>query len=183
MRVLKRILLGLVAITVILAVISPFLPKGVNVQRSITMRGEASNVFAYVNSLKKFHEWSPWTLRDPDLAPEFSGPEEGVGATMSWTSDVPGVGTGSQEIVESRRDEYVKVTLDFGDGGNGIADFRILSEDNRTRIVWGFRTDLGYNPIARYMGLMIDTWVGDEYDIGLARLKSLVETGSVATGG
>ncbi len=183
MKVLKRILLGLATIVVILAVISLFLPKDVTVERSITMRGEASDVFAYVNSLKNFNEWSPWALRDPDLEPVFTGPDEGVGAKMSWSSDVPGVGTGSQVIVESRTDEYVKVELDFGEEGNGIADFRILSEENRTRIVWGFETDLGYNPVARYMGLMFDAWIGDEYEIGLARLKLLVETGSVTSGG
>ena len=182
MKILKRIVLGLVTIVVVLAVISLFLPKEVTVQRSITMRGQASDVFAYVNSFRKFQEWSPWALHDPDAEITYSGPEEGVGAKTTWSSENPNVGSGSQEIIESRLDEYVKVSLDFGSEGGGTSDYQILSEENRTRITWGFQTDLGYNPIARYMGLMLDSWLGADYELGLDRLKSLVETGSVTTG-
>jgi polyketide cyclase/dehydrase/lipid transport protein len=183
MKVFKRVLLGLVTIVAILAVISLFLPKDVAVERSITMRGGASDVFPYVNNLKKFQEWSPWAVFEPDLELTFSGPEDGVGAKAAWDSDNPNVGTGSQEIIESRQDEYVKVALDFGDEGEGMSYFRILSEENRTRVVWGFQIDVGYNPIARYMGLMMDTWIGNIYQDGLERLKLLIETGSATSSG
>lgn len=183
MKILKRILLGLVTIVAILAVISLFLPKGITVERSITMRGEASDVFPYVNNLQKFQEWSPWAVFAPDLELTYSGPDDGVGAKSTWDSENSEVGSGSQEIIESRQDEYVKIALDFGDEGDGTSDFRILSEDNRTRVVWGFQIDVGYNPVARYMGLMMDTWIGDIYQIGLERLKLLVETGSATSSG
>ena len=183
MKILKRIFLGLVTIIAILAVISLFLPRNIIVERSINMRGDASDVFPYVNDLRKFQEWSPWALFEPDLELTFSGAEQGVGAKVAWESTNSDVGSGSQEIIESRENEYVKIALDFGSEGNAISDFRVLSEDNRTRVVWGFQMDAGYNPIARYMGLMMDTWVGDAYDIGLNRLKSLVETGSVSASG
>jgi len=44
-------------------------------------------------------------------------------------------------------------------------------------VKWGFATDMGMNPIARWMGLMMDRWVGADYQKGLARLKDLVEAG------
>lgn len=183
MKVFKRILLGLVTIVAILAVISLFLPREITVERSITMRGEASDVFPYLSNLRKFQEWSPWAVLDPDMELTYSGPDDGVGAKGTWNSDSSDVGSGSQEIVESRQDEYVKIALNFDGEGGGTSDFRVLSEDNRTRVVWGFQTDVGYNPIARYVGLMMDTWIGDMYDNGLERLKLLVETGSVTSSG
>ena len=44
-----------------------------------------------------------------------------------------------------------------------------------TKITWGFDSDLGMNPIARWMGLMFDSWIGADYETGLANLKNLVE--------
>jgi effector-binding domain-containing protein len=36
------------------------------------------------------------------------------------------------------------------------------------------------NPIARYMGLMFDSWIGKDYDAGIANLKRVVEAQAVA---
>ena len=38
--------------------------------------------------------------------------------------------------------------------------------------------DLGNNPIARYVGLMFDKWIGGDYEKGLARLKQVMEQGN-----
>lgn len=178
MKFLKKLFLGLVALVAILVVVSFFLPKEVTVERAITIRADAGTVFGQVNSLKEFHEWSPWSKYDPGMEVSFSGPDEGVGATMTWSSDEPNVGSGRQEITESRPNEYVKTQLDFGDQGTGTADFRLNTDEeaDRTRVTWGFNTDLGYNPIARYMGLMFDKWIGAEYEDGLANLKERVES-------
>jgi len=44
-----------------------------------------------------------------------------------------------------------------------------------TRLTWGFVTDTGFNPMMRWMGVMLDDWVGADYEAGLARLKALAE--------
>jgi hypothetical protein len=36
---------------------------------------------------------------------------------------------------------------------------------------------MGVNPVGRWMGLMMDRWVGADYERGLANLKALVEGG------
>jgi len=181
MKFLKRLLIGLASIIVILVVISAFLPKVVYVSRSTVIAAPAEAVFAYVNSPKKFNEWSPWAVRDPDTAYDFSGPEAGTGAKMSWSSDNPNVGSGTQEIVESRPGEFVEVALDFGGQGTGVARYSLAPADGGTEVTWAFETDLGYNPVARYMGLMFESWVGQDYETGLASLKALVEKKEVAT--
>lgn len=175
MKTLKRLVLALLTIVVVAVIISLFLPKTVFVARSTTIDAPNEVVFLYVNSLKKFQEWSPWAERDPNTRIEYSGPDAGVGASMTWQSSSPDVGSGSMEIVESRPNEFVKVSLDFGGQGNGVAHHTLNPSGDRTDIIWAFETDLGYNPIARYMGLMFDDWIGNDYAEGLARLKALVE--------
>lgn len=104
-----------------------------------------------------------------------SGPEAGVGNTLNWTSEHPQVGTGSQEIVESVPEQTVKTALDFGPMGSASASFDLTPEGDQTQVTWGFESDLGMNPMSRWMGLMMDKWVGGDYERGLTNLKALVE--------
>ena len=59
--------------------------------------------------------------------------------------------------------------------GTADAVFSLEGFDGGTRITWGFTTDVGYNPMMRWMGLMFDKWIGADYEAGLASLKELAE--------
>ena len=61
MQVLKKILVGLAVL--VLVIVSLFLPSNVSVARSTSIAAPPDTVFPYVNSLKKFNEWSPWAAR------------------------------------------------------------------------------------------------------------------------
>ena len=96
---------------------------------------------------------------------------------MRWVSDQRDVGTGSQEIVVSEPDSRVETALDFGEMGTATAFFDLAPGGGGSRVTWGFTTDTGFNPVGRWMGLMMDRWVGADYETGLANLKTLVEGG------
>jgi effector-binding domain-containing protein len=175
MRTLKRIAAALAIIAGLLAVIGFFLPRQVHMERSTVVAAPASTVFALVNGYKMFNKWSPWHGIDPDAKYTYEGPDSGVGARMTWAGNAS-VGSGSQEVIESRPGEMVRVKLDFGDQGGGTAQFNLVPEGDGTKVTWGFDTDLGMNPISRYFGLMIDGMVGKDYEKGLAGLKTLAES-------
>jgi len=79
------------------------------------------------------------------------------------------------EIITSLPDEGLEVALDFGELGTADA-YRTLSPDGvGTRVVWGFTTDMGAGPVGRWMGLLMDNWVGGDYQRGLENLKAVVE--------
>src|SRR5437762_6631278 len=94
---------------------------------------------------------------------------------MSWTGDPKTVGSGSQEIVESRPPELLKVKLDFGDHGVAMAQFTLAPEGSGTKVVWSIDCDMGMNPAGRYFGLMFDGMIGPDYEKGLAGLKKISE--------
>ena len=154
------------------------MPKTINVERDITIDAPPAEVFPYVNNYKKFNEWSPWANRDPDATYTYSGPEAGEGAKMSWEGS-ESVGAGSQTITASEENRRVETELDFGDQGTAQAYFNLepRSDGTETNITWGMNSDMGNNPIARWMGLMMDRWVGTDYEKGLKNLKETVEKG------
>ncbi|WP_170480845.1 SRPBCC family protein [Ruegeria arenilitoris] len=175
MRFIKRILLTLLVLILALVGVSYLLPSKAEVSRSITINAPASAIFPYVNSMQQTEKWSPWLSRDPQTELSYSGPEAGVGNTLLWSSDHPQVGSGSQEIIESIPDQSVKTALNFGPMGTASASFQLKPEGNQTQVTWGFESELGLNPMSRWMGLMMDNWVGGDYERGLVNLKTLVE--------
>jgi hypothetical protein len=48
-------------------------------------------------------------------------------------------------------------------------------EGDGTRVTWGLDSDMGNNPIGRWMGLMLDGFVGADYERGLEQLRQTVE--------
>lgn len=177
MRLLTRFLAGLLVLVLLLGAGAFLLPRDIAVQRSVVIDAPPEDVFAHVSSLQAFAEWSPWAELDPGMKQEFTGPDSGVGNKMTWESDDPGVGSGTQEIIEIKENERVATSLDFGPMGQGAAQWMLAAKDGGTEITWAFQTDMGMNPIARYMGLMMDGWIGKDYEKGLEKLKARVEGG------
>ena len=175
MRLIKRLFIILLVLVVALAGLSYLLPGRAEVSRSITIDAPPATIFPLVNSMQETEKWSPWLSRDPETKLAYSGPQAGVGNTLNWSSDNPQVGTGSQEIVESVENRQVRTALDFGPMGTASASFVLQPKGQSTQVTWGFTSDLGLNPMSRWMGLMMDSWVGNDYERGLENLKALVE--------
>jgi len=171
---LRNIIIGF-AVVLGLVVAGAYLqPRMVHVERSVTIHASAEQIFPYLNDYEEFNRWSPWAHRDPDATYEFSDPSGGVGASMSWAGD-ESVGVGSQEITVSEFPNHLEMALDFGDDGTAVAFFDLVPGDEGTVVTWGFDTDMGMNPVGRYMGLMMDKWIGADYEDGLTNLQGLVE--------
>jgi len=163
-----------------------FLPRYVHVERSLEIERPPAPVFALINSYKTFASWSPWAERDPDAHYEFTGPEAGVGARMSWSGDPRLVGSGWQEITESVPHSLVRTRLFFDQQGAAESYFQLEETENGVMVTWGFDSDLSGGQsflgglLARYFGLMFDRWIGSDYEQGLARLKAYAESLPVA---
>lgn len=179
MMLLLRWIVGVFLLLLVVFIAGAFvLPRDVEVARSVDINASASEIFPHVNSLKMASAWSPWLGRDPEAKLVFEGPEDGIGAKLTWASEHPQVGNGSQIISASEQDKSVTTDLDFGGMGTAQAKFDLAESASSTAVTWSLNSDNGYNPIARWMGLMMDRWVGGDYEAGLANLKKLVEGGT-----
>lgn len=175
MSVLQKILVGLLAAVILLVLLGFFLPSAAHVERTTLIESSPATVFSLINGFRGFHRWSPWAERDPETEYKFEGPDFGVGAKMSWSSQNPQVGEGFQRIVVSEPFSRVENQLDFGTQGTAMAFFQLLPVESGTQVTWGFDTDFGMNLVSRYLGLMFDKWIGSDYESGLANLKRLAE--------
>jgi hypothetical protein len=178
MRIVGRILLGILVLILAAVITAYTLPRQARVVRSTDIAAPPAAIYAIVSDLRRFNEWSPWLELDPNAEFTFTGPVDGVGQTLNWESANPNMGTGSQVITRLEPDKAVEVDLNFGAMGPAKATFDIEPTAMGSLVTWGFTTDLGFNPVARYMGMMIDGWVGADFERGLTKLKAAAETAS-----
>ncbi len=171
MKYLVGIVGFLVALAALLAGMAFLLPQEQHVERSLQIEAPAAVIRPFLTTPRKFNQWSPWATIDPNgTRYSYSGPENGVGAKMSWVSDHNQVGSGTQEV-KAVSDDRIDVYLDFGDQGDANAYYLLEPNENGTKVTWAFDTDMGNNPIGRWMGMMMDKWVGTSYEEGLRNLN------------
>ncbi len=173
LRIVKWLFYGVAVVALIVVGGSFFLPSHATVKRSIEIAAPPEKVFAIVGDLRRFGEFSPWAELDPDMKTSFEGAESGVGQVMRWVSDDPQVGNGVQTIVEYRPSTRVASQVEF-DMGKSIASWDLAPTSAGTTATWTFDSDLTGIP-AKWFGLMLETWIGADYDKGLARLKAVAE--------
>ncbi len=178
MKVIKWILIVVVALAAILVGGGYLLSPKFTVTRSTSIQAPPEAVYALVAAPKEWKRWSVWTARDPAMAIEYSGPESGAGATWRWTSKSQGDGTMRFTAAEaSKRVAYDLYFPDFGTTSTGELRFEPEGPNGAgTKVTWIMNGDMGSNPLFRWIGLNADSMVGKDFEGGLAGLKKVAET-------
>lgn len=174
MTTLLYILAGIVLLVILLALIAP---KTYDVSRSVVIAKPRSEVFAYLKSLKKQDEWSPWSKKDPDMKKEFRGTDGEVGAVSYWNGNKE-VGEGEQEITKIIDGERVESELRFLKPWKSTSNAYMVAEDAEnggTRVTWGFSGNNKFPMSIMMLFMSMDKMVGKDFEEGLANLKAKLE--------
>jgi effector-binding domain-containing protein/uncharacterized protein YndB with AHSA1/START domain len=153
------------------------LPAKLVVERDVEIARPRAAVFALLDNLNTFNEWSPWFAADPQAAYEIEG-DRGVGQTATWVSKTGRIGSGSQKIIRSVANERVVTRMDFGARGSADTVFDIERTPTGSRVTWSFISDCTANPVyvpCRFMNLLTAPAIAQDYESGLERLKGLAE--------
>ncbi|MES2596625.1 MAG: SRPBCC family protein [Verrucomicrobiota bacterium] len=171
---IKKILLGLVAIIAVVLVIPVFKTPHYRVERSLAIAAPPAALFDYVNNHKKFNEWNPFAKMDPQAKMTHSGPEAGVGAVSSWAGEL--TGEGSATITESKPNELVRERMDWKKPMEGVStvEFTLKPEGDKTVVTWAMYGENNY--VGKLMSLVMDCekMCGPEFEKGLTDLSKLV---------
>lgn len=173
MKALKILGGVLLAVVVAFFAVGVFLPTDYQVKRDVMINAPVEVAFPQVAIYKNWEAWSPWQLKDPTIQNSYGGEAGQVGSYMSWTGEKSG--TGRQTTTKLEPNARIESHLDFGDMGQANSYWEFHPVDGGTHVVWGFTTTLN-NIIARYFGLNLESALGAEYELGLSRLKTLVES-------
>ncbi len=175
-------LLALAIAMILFVTIVALRPNEFTVARSGTILASPDEVFPHVNNLQAFLKWSPYEERDPDAKRTFEGPPAGVGSIYRFSGN-DNFGEGSIEIIETKAPEVIRMKLDFIRPfcGNNQVVYTFEPVGDQTVVTWNL---IGkYNFFTKAMGLFIsmDQMIGSDFERGLAKMKTIVESEPAAT--
>lgn len=169
-------LIALAAIVIVLASIAAMQPSEFHVARTATIAAPAPVVFAEVNDLRKWQTWSPYDKLDPAMKKTYDGAPAGAGASYAWAGNGR-AGEGRATITESRPNDLIRIKLDFLKpfASTAVAQFTFKPEGDRTTVEWSFAGTNNFFCKAIGLFMNMDRMVGEQFEEGLAQLKSVAE--------
>lgn len=178
MRIVKKLLLFVLAIVVILMVAGLFVKKDYALEREIVINKPEAEVFNYIRMVKNQDNFSVWNKKDPKAKKEYKGTDGQVGFVYSWDSENKEVGKGEQEIIKIVENERIDLKLRFKEPFEAEDNAYFVTEDispNQTKVKWGFKGHLDYPKNLFLLMMDMDKELGGSLDTGLSDLKKILE--------
>ena len=176
LSILKKILIGFVAVLAIFSIVIAFQPPDFAISRSASMATTPAAAFAQVNDFHKWEAWSPWAKLDPAMKTIYDGPATGTGASYHWVGNDQ-VGEGRMTIVDSRPGELVRIKLEFLKpfAATNQADFTFKGDAAQTTVTWAMSGRKNFIQKAFCLFMDMDKMVGADFEKGLAQMKTAAE--------
>lgn len=176
---LKKILLGLVAVIVVILIVGALQSDTYRVERSVTIAAPAAVIFPQINDVHRLQDWSPWVKLDPNAKMTFHGPAAGVGAGFAWAGNSQ-VGEGRETIEASTPNELVRLKLEFIQPMPDVAtaEFRLQPAGAGTTVTWSISGHKSYVTKVVCLFMNMDKLIGGDFERGLGNLKALIEAGA-----
>jgi hypothetical protein len=175
LTLVKYVVIFVVLFIAVVVGVGFFLPAEWSVERSQIIEASPASIHPYVNDLCRWPEWVPWnTDRDATLDVTYAEQTVGVGAKHMWTSDESGDGELTITASDPARGIEFAQVMDDGQF-SAVGEIAYEALEGGTRVRWTDRGEMGWNPLHRWMGLILQKLMGDDFEQGLARLKDAVE--------
>ncbi|UIR54997.1 SRPBCC family protein [Sphingobacterium sp. SRCM116780] len=179
MKILKRILIGLLVLVAILLVTALFIKKDYAVKREITINKPNQEVFDYIKYLRNQDFFSKWAMMDPNMQKTYSGTDGTVGFISAWDSKLDSVGKGEQEILKIDNGKRIDFEIRFIKPFESKDKAYMITEPvspTATKVSWGFDGHMNYPMNLMLLCMDFDKMLGGDLEVGLQRLKTNLET-------
>jgi uncharacterized protein YndB with AHSA1/START domain len=147
------------------------------VQRSVRLSAPAEEVYEQIADFHNWTEWSPWEGLDPAMERTYSGSAAGRGAIYTWSGNRK-AGQGRMEILGATTPSHLLIDLVFEKPwkSHSVTEFTIEPSGAGSEVTWSMNGPNTF--MTRVMGIFksMDSLLGPDFEKGLAKLKSNLET-------
>jgi len=182
MRVLKTILIIVLALLAVMCLLGFIGQDNFRYARSTTIAAPAEVVYGHIRKLSGMQEWGPWQAMDRDQVQSLEGTDGSIGSVWKWEGDT--VGKGMQELTSLEPNTSVRTKLTFivpviGEMvSTGTYDLESMGDS--TKITWGMEGENGFwGKLMSKFGDN-DAMMGPMFETGLANLKTMAEAEAAA---
>ena len=175
MKVIKWILIILVALIAGFLFYSSSLPNRIIVSESILIDASKGEIYDALIDYENWDQWASWNQIDTNMKSEYTGVKGTVGYKSQWWSNHESIGNGTQEIIEIIPNEYIKTVMTFGEWSEeNFSEFILSENEGMIEIEWTFegaKTPFYLN----IMNVTIEPVLVENYQKSLSQLKEYVE--------
>jgi uncharacterized protein YndB with AHSA1/START domain len=169
----RKILLVVLVLVAALLLYIATRPDTFHVERTAVIHAPADVVFARIEDLHRWPDWSAWEKLDPAMRRTFSGADKGVGAVYAWKGNDK-VGEGRMTIVEATAPTKLDMRLEFLKpfAATNSATFDLTPQAEGTQVRWSMDGKQNFMSKAMCLVVDMDKEVGGDFEKGLAALDS-----------
>jgi len=178
MKILKIVLIVIVAIIGLALITALFVKKEYAVEREVVINKSKEEVFNYIKYLKNQDNFSVWANIDTSMKKEYKGTDATVGFVSSWESTNKNVGKGEQEIKAIKEGERIDYELRFIEPFEATDNAYMVTEkvdENQTKVKWGFNGKMNYPMNLMLLFMDMEAMLGKDLQQGLENLKVILE--------
>ncbi|RXK80887.1 SRPBCC family protein [Filimonas effusa] len=178
MKIVGKILLGIVIVIVLVLLLGLFTKKEYTVERSIVINRPNQQVFDYIKFVKNHLNYNKWWRMDPNVKTTFTGTDGTPGFIAAWDSEMKEAGKGEQQITAVKEGEYTDCEIRFIKPFEGVAYTRMSTSavtDAQTRVTWRFNGKMKYPMNIMLLFMNMDKMLGKDLEASLTSLKALLE--------
>ncbi len=151
-------------------------PDTFRVTRATTIKAPPDNIYPLIADFHRWTAWSPYENKDPAMKRTYGGTPGAVGQTYAWAGD-KNVGEGSMAVTEVAAPSKVALKLDFispVEAHNTVV-FSLMPQADGTMVTWDMQGPTPFMGKIVHVFMNMDKMVGDDFEIGLAKLKAEAE--------
>lgn len=174
---LTGVIYMIIAALVVVVVIAARQPDCFQIQRKTLIHAAPDRIFALINDLEQWRQWSPWEQKDPDMKRTLSAVTAGKDAFYEWSGDRK-VGQGRMEITESIPPERLTIKLEFIKPfpAHNLVEFLLVPRGEWTEVIWDMHGPMPFMSKLMCLFVSMDRMVGPDFEAGLNNLKARTET-------
>jgi hypothetical protein len=139
------------------------------------INNSAAGIYPYLNAINR---WPEWTIinksKDATILYSFSGPERGIGGTITFDGEK--LGNGKIIITDSEQDHSLNFEVKLNEEKVTIHGIILLEpHSSGTDVSITMEGNVGFHLVNRYIILMMDQVIGPILEETLQNLQSLSE--------
>jgi hypothetical protein len=175
MRRIKNGLLLLFFALALLSIIGLALPPTFKVSRLVRINNSTTGIYPYLSTIRNWPDWSIINKKkDATVLYSFSGPDRGIGSTMTFDGEK--IGNGTIIFTDSERDHSISFDALLNNEKvifHGV--ILLMPQANGTDVSITLTGDVGLNLANRYIILFMNQFMGSILEENLQNLKALAE--------
>ena len=169
MKLLKKILIGLLIFVVLLLILAYFLPRKMEVSVTEKINAPAKYSYNILNDFKNQEKWDPWMLKDTSMTFEYGDQTMGQGAHVDYKSDSYGSGRTTRTI--SKQDEQILLINESIDMGGASMSYDMTPDGEGSKLTWGFESEIGW-PM-NMMSFIFKSSLKKDMKVGISNISKI----------